>query len=127
MTKTSKSAGRIDSPDASAVVKAIDLVRKKNKGQYLDNIAEICAADYKWSSEETIQALKLATAQNLIKEVSYNDKISYRIIESTIDLTSKTSNVEPDISESESVADTLVLGQDSMTDFEDFNNLFVAK
>eukprot|EP00794_Sanderia_malayensis_P000912 gene912-217_t len=118
MVKTSKS-GRIDPSYANAVVKAIDLNRKKNKGQHLDNIAEIFAADYKWSSNETIQALKLATAQNLIKEVSYSHKISYRVIKSTIDLTSKNSNVEP-ASESKSITDTLKLGEHSTTDFEDF-------
>ena len=41
MVKSSKSDGRIDLPEVNAVVKAIDLVRKKNKGQYLDNIHDM--------------------------------------------------------------------------------------
>ena len=117
MVKSSKSDGRIDLSEANAVVKAIDLVRKKNKGQYLDNIAEICATEYKWSSDETIEALKVAKAKNLIKEVLYNEKISYRIIESTDDYTS---HVESESYESESIAETVVLGVDGTTDFEDF-------
>ena len=117
MVKSSKADGRIDLSAANAVVKAIDLVRKKSKGQYLENIAEICATEYKWSSDETTHALKVAKANNLIKEVLFNEKISYRIIESTND---NTVHVESESYESDSIADTVVLGVDGTTDFEDF-------
>ena len=43
--KSLKLDGRIDLSEANAAVKAIDLVRKKHKGQYLDDIAEICATE----------------------------------------------------------------------------------
>ena len=79
--------------------------------------AEICATEYKWSSDETIQALKVAKAKNLIKEALYNEKISYRIIESTNDYTT---HVESKSSKSESITDTTVLGVDGTTDFKDF-------
>ena len=63
----------------------------------------------------------MAKTNNLITEVLYNEKISYRIIESANDYTA---HVEPEPSESESiadtVADTVVLGVDGTTDFEDF-------
>ena len=59
VAKSLKSECRIDLCEASAVVKAIDLVRKKNKGQYLDNVSEIFATENKWSSGATTEALKV--------------------------------------------------------------------
>ena len=103
--KSLKLDGRIDLSEANAAVKAIDLVRKKHKGQYLDDIAEICATEYKWCSNDTIHVLKMAKAKNLIKEVSYNKKISLCIVESTNYFNA---HVESETSESESITDTIV-------------------
>ena len=59
VAKSLKSECRIDLCEASAVVKAIDLVREKKKGQYLDNASETFATDYKWSSAANTEALKV--------------------------------------------------------------------
>ncbi len=45
MMKSSKNEEKTGVIEANAVLKAIDFVRKKNRGQYLKNIAEVFASE----------------------------------------------------------------------------------
>ena len=46
MDKTNKVVNEETGSDVGKVLKAIEMVKEKSKGQYLNNISEICHAEY---------------------------------------------------------------------------------
>ena len=79
MDKTNRTVSEEIGSDVGKVLKAIEMVKEKNKGQYLINISEICLAEYGWSQETTAAMLQRAQEQKLIHTVISHQKISYRI------------------------------------------------
>ena len=57
-------------------LKVIKELKETKKGQYFDNI---CNQKYNWSVEETSSFLEEAKSLNLINEVIFNKRKSYRI------------------------------------------------
>ena len=60
-------------------LKVIKELKETKKGQYFDNICDICNQKYNWSVEETSSFLEEAKSLNLINEVIFNKRKSYRI------------------------------------------------
>ena len=79
MDKTNRIVSEETGSDVGKVLKAIEMVKEKNKGQYLNNISEICHAEYGWSQETTAAMLQRAQEQKQIHTVISHQKISYRI------------------------------------------------
>ena len=79
MDKTNKIVNEETGSDDGKVLKAIEIVKEKNKGQYLNNISEICHAEYGWSQETTAAMLQRAQEQHQIHTVISYQKIAYRI------------------------------------------------
>eukprot|EP00112_Aurelia_sp_Birch-Aquarium-sp1_P008980 Seg2005.5 transcript_id=Seg2005.5/GoldUCD/mRNA.D3Y31 product="hypothetical protein" protein_id=Seg2005.5/GoldUCD/D3Y31 len=79
MDKTNRIVSEEIGSDVGKVLKAIEMVKEKNKGQYLINISEICLAEFGWSQETTAAMLQRAQEQKQIHTVISHQKISYRI------------------------------------------------
>ena len=79
MDKTSRIASEETGSDVGKVLKAIEIVKEKNKGQYLNNNSEFCHAEYGWSQETIAAMLQRAQEQKQINTVISHQKISYRI------------------------------------------------
>ena len=82
-----------DTDNISKVMEALDKVRKKHNGQYLENIVETCSSEYGLDQIATMAAIEKAKEKGLLLEVHVNQKISYRrpntkkvIIEDFVDL-----------------------------------------
>ena len=54
-------------------------IKKKQSGQYHENVIDLCAEEYGWTGAETEAAIEVAKAQSLTKEVqATNKKVTYR-------------------------------------------------
>ena len=60
------------------VVGFIDSIRKTGKGQYLENVLKI-VRENGWSDLQTNEAIEIAIKAGKIKQVTSNNKVSYRI------------------------------------------------
>ena len=64
--------------DIQKVLKAIDRVKEKRQGQYLNNIADICTVDYGWQRSTTSAILCEAINQRAIYTAMSGQNVSYR-------------------------------------------------
>ena len=65
------------------LLRCIEMVKLRHDGQYLDNIASVCADQLGWDRPKTSATLKKAVELEVIREVTTQGKISYRCIQST--------------------------------------------
>ncbi len=61
------------------IVKALERLKKKHIGQYLDNIPEVCNIEHGWQRETTLIAIVTAKKPGLIDETVVKNEVSYRI------------------------------------------------
>ena len=94
-------------------LKVIKELKETKKGQYFDNICDICNQKNNWSVEETSSFLEEAKSLNLINEVIFNKRKSYRICNQS----SQEQNVED--SDGENSNSNI---ENSETDELDFSN-----
>ena len=64
------------------LLRCIEMVKSKHDGQYLDNIASVCADQLGWDRHKTAGTLQKAIELELIREVTTQGKTSYRCIQS---------------------------------------------
>ena len=64
--------------NVNLILEALEIIKEKRTGQYLDNICEICKNEFGWDAERTKLALDEAEKENIIHEVKVKRKISYR-------------------------------------------------
>ena len=60
------------------ILEALEIIKEKGTGQYLDNICEICQNEFGWDAERTKLALDEAKKENVIHEVKVKRKVSFR-------------------------------------------------
>ena len=58
------------------------MVKWRHDGQYLDNIASVCADQLGWDWPKTVAMLQKAIDLEVIREVTTHGKTSYRCIHS---------------------------------------------
>ena len=61
------------------VLGALERLKKKHMGQYLDNICDVSTTEHGWNREITIAAIEAAKQRGLIHETVVNKEVSYRI------------------------------------------------
>ena len=59
---------------------AIDRLRKKGKGQYKDNITDVCRKDFYVGNMIVTDNLELAVQTNIMERVVANNRVTYRLI-----------------------------------------------
>ena len=64
--------------NVNLILEALEIIKEKGTGQYLDNICEICKNEFGLDAERTKLALDEAKKENIIHEVKVKRKISYR-------------------------------------------------
>ena len=120
----------------SSITNAIKAIGKRYDGQYLDNILRECSDRFGLDRQGVMTALDAAIQHSIVKEVTVNNKISYRIIttakkvcirDNVESISTQTINDEPDMakrSESinavEAVANELRRFVDDLTSFKKF-------
>lgn len=67
-----------DTDNTKKLMDALEKVKKKHSGQYLENILETCASEYGLDEIATMDAIEIAKEKGLLQEVHINQKISYR-------------------------------------------------
>ena len=77
------------------VVNVLEELKTQNQGQNLENIQKKCSTKFGWTEDDTQAALKAAIEQNLLKEVMYKKKVSYRLNASNLVLIRD--NDEPEV------------------------------
>ena len=65
------------------LLRCIEMVKSRQDGQYLDNIAGVCADHFGWDRPETAATLQKAIELEVIREVTTQGKMSLRCIQST--------------------------------------------
>ena len=64
--------------NVNLILEALELIKEKGTGHYLDNICKICKNEFGWDAERTKLALDEAKKENIIHEVKVKRKISSR-------------------------------------------------
>ena len=59
---------------------AIDRLRKKGKGQYKDNITDVCRKDFYVGNMIVTDNLELVVQTNIMERVVANNRVTYRLI-----------------------------------------------
>ncbi len=120
----------------SSITTAIKAIGKRHDGQYFDNILGECSERFGWDRQGVMAALDAAIRYHIVKEVSVNNKISYRIINTArkvcfrdnVESTStQTTNDEPDVAKRskspdavDALANELARFVDDFTSFKKF-------
>ena len=66
--------------EAQSIVKALEDCRKRNKGQYIDNVCSFCKKEFDWDRPKTMAAIEAAKEIGLVRQVINSDKC-LRIVE----------------------------------------------
>ena len=61
------------------VPSALERLKKKHVGQYLDNTCNVCATAHGWNREIAIAAIEAAKKRGLLRETVVSKEVSYRI------------------------------------------------
>ena len=61
------------------VINVVEEIKNQNQGQNLENIQKKCSTKFGWTEDDTQAALKAAIEQNLLREIMYKKKVSYRL------------------------------------------------
>ena len=64
--------------DIKRITDALDNLKQRHIGQYLEYITEYCHKEYKWDQSKTETALEHATKAGFVYTAQSNNKISYR-------------------------------------------------
>ena len=75
--------------DAQVIVKALEDCRKRNKGQYIDNVCSFCKKEFDWDRPKSMAAIETAKEIGLVRQVNNSDKC-LRIVETCIESTPPT-------------------------------------
>ena len=65
--------------NAKKIINALERLKKKHIGQYLDNICDVCTTEHGWERQTTMIAIEAAKKRGLIHETVVNNEVSYRI------------------------------------------------
>ena len=66
--------------EAQAIVKAFGDCRKRNKGQYIDNVCSFCKKEFDWDRLKSMAAIEAAKEIGLVRQVISSEKF-LRIVE----------------------------------------------
>ena len=66
--------------DNDVVFKALNELRKKRKGQFIENITAVIKMNYGWSSDLIHKVIEDMVSSGLLLKVTVNKKVSYRTI-----------------------------------------------
>ena len=66
--------------DAQAIVKALEDCRKRNKGQFIDNVCSFCKKEFDWDRPKSMAAIETAKEIGLVRQVNNSEKC-LRIVE----------------------------------------------
>ena len=69
----------MEETNAKKIINALERLKKKHIGQYLDNICDVCTNEHGWERETTMTAIEAAKKRGLIHETVVNNEVSYRI------------------------------------------------
>ena len=64
----------------ASIFDAIDRLRKKRKGQYKDNITDVCRKDFYVGNMIVTDNLELAIQTNIMERVVANNRVTHRLI-----------------------------------------------
>ena len=68
--------------DLNRVVLCLEKIRSKNLGQNPDNLKQFLMKDFNYECEEEMKLIDEAINTNIIKSITFNGKVAYRIIKS---------------------------------------------
>ena len=68
--------------DLNRVVLCLEKIRSKNLGQNPDNLKQFLMKDFNYVCEEAMKLIDEAINTNIIKSITFNGKVAYRIIKS---------------------------------------------
>ena len=68
--------------DLNRVVLCLEKIRSKNLGQNPDNLKQFLMKDFNYECEEAMKLIDEAINTNIIKSITFNGKVAYRIIKS---------------------------------------------
>ena len=68
--------------DLNRVVLCLEKIRSKNLGQNPDNLKKFLMKDFNYECEEAMKLIDEAINTNIIKSITFNGKVAYRIIKS---------------------------------------------
>ena len=69
----------IEETNARKIVNALERLKKKHIGQYLDNICDVCSTEHGWERETTMIAIGGVKKRGFIREIVVDNEVSYRI------------------------------------------------
>ena len=64
------------------ISRALDVLRSKNKGQYIKNVAEYCEKEYGWDRPATMEAIDTAKQKGTVKATMSHGKNALRVVNS---------------------------------------------
>ena len=64
------------------ILKALDVMRSKNKGQYIENVAAYCEKEYDWDRPTTMAAIDTAKQKGAVKAMMSHGKHALRVTNS---------------------------------------------
>ena len=83
MTSKCEKTSTNDKSLVDNLLRCIEMVKSRHDGQYLDNIASVCADQLGWDRPKTAATLQKAIELKVVREVTTQGKTSYRCIQST--------------------------------------------
>ena len=66
------------------ILKALDVMKSKNKGQYIENVAEFCEKEYDWDRPTTMAAIDTAKQKGAVKATMSHGKHALRVVNSKL-------------------------------------------
>ena len=63
------------------IIGVLEDLKKKSRGQYVENVVEICKRDFAWSDEECNENIRIAVDDGKITEKIFVGKPSLRIVD----------------------------------------------
>ena len=70
------------SDNTGIILRALDVLRSKNKGQYIENVAEYCEKEYGWDRPTTMEAIDTAKQKGAVKATMSHGKNALRVVNS---------------------------------------------
>lgn len=66
----------LEETNAKKIVNALERLKKKHIGQYLDNIFDLCTIKHGWERKTTVTAVEAAKERDLVYETVVNNEVS---------------------------------------------------
>ena len=78
----SKKGNESISDHTEIILKALDVMKSKSKGQYIENVAAYCEKEYDWNRPTTMAAIDTAKQKGAVKAIMSHGKHALRVANS---------------------------------------------